>query len=127
MLPSGEGSYSFWMCSIRSLKKLTVLLTPFFIIPHFKFAFPYHSGEIIRHAQRCMTKAEWKKATQYGGGGVRLSADKTHRFRTTSAHRCPGYKAPAGLDSTARTNAAHQSVAVFLTDSKAHARPEVAS
>ena len=43
----GEGSYSFWLCSIRSLKKLTVVLIPFFIIPHFKFVFPYHSGEII--------------------------------------------------------------------------------
>ncbi len=80
-----------------------------------------HEGELIQYEQAELSKAQWKKASAYDMGGTRLSACKRYRFRTTSAHRIPGYKPPEGLDS----NHEHRSVCVYLTDSKAHPRPLV--
>ncbi len=79
----------------------------------------YNRGEFLSYDQRSLTKAEWKVANRYDGGSVRLSECGTFRFRTTQAKRCPGYVPPAD-----QRMGGYHSVCVFLTDQKAHDRPE---
>lgn len=67
---------------------------------------PYHRGESISYPQVEMTKAEYAKINgDYKG--VRVGADKAHRFRTAMQK--------------------HALVAVFLTDSKEHPAPVAAT
>ena len=81
---------------------------------------PCYKGEFSTLPQVEMTKAQYKAIPSYSRWISRIGE---HRVKTTNASRTPGWKEPKG-DSTARTNAAHQSVCVFLTDSKEHPKPE---
>ncbi len=82
----------------------------------------YYAEKVTAYPQFEMTKAEYK-ALYSGTKGVR-KVSGTHRIKICSGFRCPAYMKAAPADGLDRTNYGHRSVAIFLTDSKVHEKPE---
>ena len=83
----------------------------------------YHRGETRHFPQYEITKADYAKAPK-DNRGTRTTADGSHRFKICIGHYVPAYMAQPAADDTARMNRKHSYVAVFITDSKEHAKPE---